>query len=173
MQTYLRGRDMITTQEWTKHELDTVLDVAFDLKRKRALGEQHADRLLLDPQHDRPDVFILAEMPELTNGFAGIGNQPLDFDDADLAGVPAVAQQQGPGNGPGPGPGTTPMNDMDPAATSAVITIDGPGGSGKGTIAARAASAASAARANPGHASSTTRVKVVRVFIYCLPFPTA
>jgi N-acetylornithine carbamoyltransferase len=32
---------MITTQEWTKHELDTVLDVAFDLKRKRALGEQH------------------------------------------------------------------------------------------------------------------------------------
>ena len=42
MQTYLRGRDMITTQEWTKHELDTVMDVAFDLKRKRALGEQHA-----------------------------------------------------------------------------------------------------------------------------------
>ncbi len=41
MQTYLRGRDMITTQEWTKHELDTVLDVAFDLKRKRALGEPH------------------------------------------------------------------------------------------------------------------------------------
>ncbi|MEE8490994.1 MAG: ornithine carbamoyltransferase [Acidimicrobiia bacterium] len=41
MQTYLRGRDMITTQEWTKHELDTVLNVAFDLKRKRALGEQH------------------------------------------------------------------------------------------------------------------------------------
>ncbi len=41
MQTYLRGKDMITTQEWTKHELDTVLDVAFDLKRKRALGEQH------------------------------------------------------------------------------------------------------------------------------------
>jgi len=41
MQTYLRGRDMITTQEWTKHELDTIMDVAFDLKRKRALGEQH------------------------------------------------------------------------------------------------------------------------------------
>jgi N-acetylornithine carbamoyltransferase len=32
---------MITTQEWTKDELDTVMDVAFDLKRKRALGEQH------------------------------------------------------------------------------------------------------------------------------------
>lgn len=42
MQTYLRGKDMITTQEWTKHELDTVMDVAFDLKRKRALGEPHA-----------------------------------------------------------------------------------------------------------------------------------
>ena len=41
MQTYLRGKDMITTQEWTKHELDTVMDVAFDLKRKRALGEPH------------------------------------------------------------------------------------------------------------------------------------
>ena len=41
MQTYLRGKDMITTQEWTKQELDTVMDVAFDLKRKRALGESH------------------------------------------------------------------------------------------------------------------------------------
>jgi len=41
MQTYLRGKDMITTQEWTKDELDTVMDVAFDLKRKRALGLQH------------------------------------------------------------------------------------------------------------------------------------
>jgi ornithine carbamoyltransferase len=41
MQTYLRGKDMITTQDWTKQELDTVIDVAFDLKRKRALGLQH------------------------------------------------------------------------------------------------------------------------------------
>jgi N-acetylornithine carbamoyltransferase len=41
MQTGLRGRDMITTQEWTKDELDTVLDVALDLKRRRALGEPH------------------------------------------------------------------------------------------------------------------------------------
>jgi N-acetylornithine carbamoyltransferase len=32
---------MITTQEWTKNELDTVLDVALDLKRRRALGELH------------------------------------------------------------------------------------------------------------------------------------
>ena len=42
MQTHLRGRDMITTQEWTKDELDTVIDVAIDLKRRRALGEPHA-----------------------------------------------------------------------------------------------------------------------------------
>ncbi|MEE8331350.1 MAG: ornithine carbamoyltransferase, partial [Acidimicrobiia bacterium] len=42
MQTHLRGRDMITTQEWTRNELDTVLDVAHDLKRRRALGIEHA-----------------------------------------------------------------------------------------------------------------------------------
>ena len=41
MQTNLRGRDLITLQEWTKEELDTVLDVAFDLKRQRALGRPH------------------------------------------------------------------------------------------------------------------------------------
>jgi N-acetylornithine carbamoyltransferase len=32
---------MITTDEWTRDELDTVYDVAFDLKRRRALGELH------------------------------------------------------------------------------------------------------------------------------------
>ena len=42
MQTYLKGRDMITTQEWTKEELDTIIDVALELKRRRAMGEQHA-----------------------------------------------------------------------------------------------------------------------------------
>ena len=42
MQTHLRGQDMITTQEWTKDELDTVMDIAFDLKKRRALGESHA-----------------------------------------------------------------------------------------------------------------------------------
>lgn len=42
MQTDLRGRDMITTQEWTRDEIETVLDVAWDLKRKRALGESQA-----------------------------------------------------------------------------------------------------------------------------------
>jgi N-acetylornithine carbamoyltransferase len=42
MQTDLRGRDLITTQEWSKEEIETLLDVAWDLKRKRALGESHA-----------------------------------------------------------------------------------------------------------------------------------
>jgi N-acetylornithine carbamoyltransferase len=37
----LRGRDLITTQEWTKAEIDTVIEVALDLKRRRALGEPH------------------------------------------------------------------------------------------------------------------------------------
>jgi N-acetylornithine carbamoyltransferase len=41
MQTNLRGRDMITTQEWTKEEIDTLMDVALDLKRQRALGQPH------------------------------------------------------------------------------------------------------------------------------------
>jgi N-acetylornithine carbamoyltransferase len=43
MQTDLRGRDSIAPEvEWTRDELDTLLDVAWDLKRKRALGEPHA-----------------------------------------------------------------------------------------------------------------------------------
>jgi ornithine carbamoyltransferase len=41
MQTDLRGRDMITTQEWTKDEIQTVLDVALELKRKQATGQPH------------------------------------------------------------------------------------------------------------------------------------
>jgi N-acetylornithine carbamoyltransferase len=41
MQTDLRGRDVIDFCEWTKNELDTVLDVAFELKRDRALGRPH------------------------------------------------------------------------------------------------------------------------------------
>jgi N-acetylornithine carbamoyltransferase len=41
MQTDLSKRDMITTQEWTKDEIETVLDVAFDLKRQQATGQPH------------------------------------------------------------------------------------------------------------------------------------
>jgi N-acetylornithine carbamoyltransferase len=41
VQTYLRGRDVVDLQEWTKDELSTVLDVAFTLKKDRALGRPH------------------------------------------------------------------------------------------------------------------------------------
>ena len=49
MQTHLKGRDLITLQDWTKDEIDTLLDVAFSLKRDRALGQPHPylrDRVL-------------------------------------------------------------------------------------------------------------------------------
>ncbi len=42
MQTDLRGRDLIGDLDFSREEVETVLDVAFDLKRKRALGESHA-----------------------------------------------------------------------------------------------------------------------------------
>ena len=42
MQTFLRGRDFIGDLDFSKEEVETVLDVAWDLKRKRALGESHA-----------------------------------------------------------------------------------------------------------------------------------
>ena len=41
MQTYLHGRDLIGDLDFSKEEVETVLDVAFDLKRKRALNEPH------------------------------------------------------------------------------------------------------------------------------------
>lgn len=46
MITTLRGRDYIATADWSREELDTLLDVAHDLKRKFALGEP--TRLLPD-----------------------------------------------------------------------------------------------------------------------------
>ncbi|MCD6204916.1 MAG: ornithine carbamoyltransferase [Candidatus Marinimicrobia bacterium] len=45
-QTLLRGRHLITFQEWTKNEINMALDVAGDLKRRFATGEPH--RLLQD-----------------------------------------------------------------------------------------------------------------------------
>ncbi len=42
MQSDLRGRDLIGDLDFTKEEVETILDVAWDLKRKRALGESHA-----------------------------------------------------------------------------------------------------------------------------------
>ena len=42
MQTYLHNRDLIGDLDFSKEEVETVLDVAFDLKRKRSLNESHA-----------------------------------------------------------------------------------------------------------------------------------
>jgi N-acetylornithine carbamoyltransferase len=42
MQTNLRGRDLIGDLDFNREEVQTILDVAFDLKRKRALGQPHA-----------------------------------------------------------------------------------------------------------------------------------
>src|SRR5512146_1711045 len=42
MQTFLHGRDFIGDLDFSKEEVETVLEVAFDLKRKRALNEPHA-----------------------------------------------------------------------------------------------------------------------------------
>ena len=39
MKTILRGRHLITFDTWTKHEIDTVIEVALDLKRRFAMGE--------------------------------------------------------------------------------------------------------------------------------------
>lgn len=41
MQTDLRNRDLIGDLDFSKEEVESVLDVAFELKRKRALGELH------------------------------------------------------------------------------------------------------------------------------------
>jgi N-acetylornithine carbamoyltransferase len=49
MQTGLRGRDLVSLQEWTTEEIDTILEVAAQLKRERALGIPHPllrDRVL-------------------------------------------------------------------------------------------------------------------------------
>jgi ornithine carbamoyltransferase len=42
MQTFLRGRNLISDLDFSKEEVETLLDVAWDLKRKRAVGESHA-----------------------------------------------------------------------------------------------------------------------------------
>ncbi len=49
MQTNLRGRDLISLQEWTFEEVESALEVAEQLKRERALGIPHPllrDRVL-------------------------------------------------------------------------------------------------------------------------------
>ncbi len=42
MQSDLRNRDLIGDLDFSKEEVETILDTAWDLKRKRALGEPHA-----------------------------------------------------------------------------------------------------------------------------------
>ena len=42
MKTDLRGRNLISDLDFSKEEVETILDVAFDLKMKRALGQPHA-----------------------------------------------------------------------------------------------------------------------------------
>ena len=42
MITNLRGRDLISDLDFSKEEVETVLEVAFDLKKKRALRQPHA-----------------------------------------------------------------------------------------------------------------------------------
>ena len=42
MQTNFRGRDFISDLDFSKEEVETVMEVALDLKRKRALNESHA-----------------------------------------------------------------------------------------------------------------------------------
>ncbi len=49
MQTGLRGRDLISLQEWTTEEVETILEAAARLKMDRALGRPHKfleDRVL-------------------------------------------------------------------------------------------------------------------------------
>lgn len=38
MQANFRGKHLITLREWTREEIDTLMDVSFDLKRKFAMG---------------------------------------------------------------------------------------------------------------------------------------
>ncbi|HSN94504.1 MAG TPA: ornithine carbamoyltransferase [Anaerolineaceae bacterium] len=42
MQSFLHGRDLIGDLDFSKEEVETVLDLAWDLKRKRGLNESHA-----------------------------------------------------------------------------------------------------------------------------------
>ena len=41
MNTRMKGMDFLSTNDWTTEELDMLLDVAFDLKKQKALGIPH------------------------------------------------------------------------------------------------------------------------------------
>ncbi|HLU08892.1 MAG TPA: ornithine carbamoyltransferase [Oceanobacillus sp.] len=80
MQTDLRGRDSIAPElEWTRDELDTLLDVAWDLKRKRAIGEPHA--LLRDKVLAMLFFFTSTRTrASFEAGFAQLGGHPQFID---------------------------------------------------------------------------------------------
>jgi ornithine carbamoyltransferase len=60
MQTYLHGRDLIGDLDFSKEEVETILDVAWDLKRKRALGLDFGPRpRLLARQSAGHALFLL------------------------------------------------------------------------------------------------------------------
>src|SRR5450759_3488394 len=66
-----KGRDWITTQEWTDAELDVLLDVSSDLKRKfkgrvphRYLADQTIFLMFFDNPR-RTDISFEARMPQL------------------------------------------------------------------------------------------------------------
>ncbi len=40
-----KGKDFLTLLDWSREEFETILDVAFDLKRRRAMGELHTHLL--------------------------------------------------------------------------------------------------------------------------------
>ncbi|TFG62804.1 MAG: ornithine carbamoyltransferase, partial [Spirochaetales bacterium] len=46
MKTLFHGKHFITTEDWSRLELDTVFETAIDLKKRFALGEPH--RMLPD-----------------------------------------------------------------------------------------------------------------------------
>lgn len=45
MKTKMRGKDFITLMDYSKEEIESIFEVAFDLKKKLARGESHSDPL--------------------------------------------------------------------------------------------------------------------------------
>ncbi|MBI4679240.1 MAG: hypothetical protein HY748_16820, partial [Elusimicrobia bacterium] len=45
MITNMKGKDFISVMDYSKEELETIFDVAFDLKRRAAIGEDHSHLL--------------------------------------------------------------------------------------------------------------------------------
>ena len=77
MFTGLVGRDFIDTAEWTREELDAVLELAKDLKRRLAVGESH--RILSEKS-----LFMLFYNPSLRtrNSFeVGMTHEPRPSQD--------------------------------------------------------------------------------------------